>query len=69
MSKKTQPAHMGLYRAQLSCKIAKDALNGESETTLGVSPTDYALYNLLCAVEEIATALLEDREAKRSTPA
>ena len=42
------------YRCQLSCKIGRDALSGESKTPDGVSPIEYAIFNLLHAVEELS---------------
>jgi len=50
--------HPGLYRAQLSCRIGRDALEGKTKPPCGTTPTEYALYNLLHAVDEIATAMM-----------
>ena len=50
--------HPGLYRAQLFCRIGCDALEGKTKPPCGATPTEYALYNLLHAVEEIATAMM-----------
>jgi len=50
--------HPGLYRAQLSCRIGRDALEGKTKPPCGTTPTEYALYNLLHALEEIATAMM-----------
>ena len=50
--------HPGLYRAQLSCKIGRDALEGKTQCPEGVQPIDLAMFNLLHAVEEIATAMM-----------
>ena len=50
--------HPGLYRAQLSCKIGRDVLEGKSETPDGVQPIEWAMFNLLHAVEEIAKAMM-----------
>ena len=48
---------MGLYRAKLSCKIGRDALDGKTSYPPGSTRVEYALYNLLHAVEEIASAM------------
>jgi hypothetical protein len=54
--------HPGLYRAQLSCKIARDAIDGTRHQPLPYcTATEYALFNLCHAVEEIATAMMEER--------
>ena len=62
--KKVVLAHPGLYRAQLSCRIGRDALNGEITTPEGTSAVEYAIFNLLHAVEEIATEMLSKYEGK-----
>ncbi len=56
------PAHMGLYRAIMSCRIGCDALDGKINTPIGVGQTQWAVYNLLKAVEEIAKERLENIE-------
>jgi hypothetical protein len=43
-----------IYRCVLSCKIGRDALDGKSDPPAGRTPTEYAIYNLLHAVEELA---------------
>ena len=54
--------HPGLYRAQLSCRIARDAIEGKRhQAPPYCTATEYALFNLAHAVEEIATAMLEER--------
>jgi len=50
--------HPGLYRAQLFCMLGRDALEGTTKPPCDATPTEYALYNLLHAVEEIATAMM-----------
>jgi len=50
--------HPGLYRAQLSCKIGRDVLEGKTQCPDGVQPMEWAMFNLLHAVEEIATAMM-----------
>lgn len=42
------------YRCQLSCKIGRDALEGKTQPPAGCSPLEYAVFNLLHAVEELA---------------
>jgi len=49
--------HPGLYRAELSCKIGRDALEGKITPPHGVQPIEWAMFNLLHAVEEIANAM------------
>lgn len=55
---KQEPPKLGLYRARLSCRIGRDALEGKNVPP-SINPTEYALYNLLHAVEEMATAMEE----------
>ena len=50
--------HPGIYRAQLSCQIGRDVLEGKTTAPDGVRPIEYAMFNLLHAVEEIATAMM-----------
>jgi hypothetical protein len=50
--------HPGLYRAKLSCRIGRDAIEGKTPLPEGCTPIEYALFNLLHAIEEIADALL-----------
>lgn len=42
------------YRCQLSCQIGRDVLEGKTKTPAGVSPLEYAVFNLLHAVEELS---------------
>lgn len=61
--------HPGLYRATLSCRIGCAAIEGTSEPPSGVRPSDYALFNLIKAVEEIAVALaVAQKPAPPPTP-
>lgn len=46
-----------LYRAGLSCAIGRDAIEGRIEIPANVSPMEWAMINLLHAVEEIASAI------------
>lgn len=67
MTTTTKPKHMGLYRAKLSCRIACDALEGKIETPKSVSPSEWALYNIAKALEEVSMALEELIEQKTAT--
>jgi hypothetical protein len=53
------PREMALYRVSLSCKIGRDALEGIGTPIQGVTATQYALFCLLHAVEDIAKAMGE----------
>ncbi|NCC52992.1 MAG: hypothetical protein EOM20_17515 [Spartobacteria bacterium] len=57
--------HPGLYRAQLSCKIGRDVLEGKIASPDGVQPMEWALYNLLHAVEDIAKAMMPNASIER----
>jgi hypothetical protein len=48
------------YRVSLSCKIGRDAIEGKTKLPDGCSPTEYAMFNLLHAVEELAKAVAEN---------
>lgn len=48
------PAEWSAYRCQLSCKIGRDALEGKTQPPTGCSPLEYAVFNLLHAVEELS---------------
>jgi len=50
-----------LYRAELACKVGRDALNGKSEVH---DPTKFALFNILHALEDIVAYL----QLKDQTP-
>jgi hypothetical protein len=52
-----------LYRARLSCKVGRDALEGKIMTPTGCQPLEWAIYNLLHAIDDIAGAL-EKMETK-----
>ena len=54
------PREWALYRVKLNCKIGQEVLNGNTKPPDGVGRTEYALYNLLHAVEDIATAISHD---------
>jgi hypothetical protein len=51
------------HRAKMSCKIGRQALNGELVTPPGGTDKEYALYCLLSAIEDIANAI-EKLEAR-----
>jgi hypothetical protein len=50
--------HPGLYRAKLSCKVGRDVIEGKITPPDGVEPMEWSMFNLLHAVEEIATAMM-----------
>jgi hypothetical protein len=56
--------HPGLYRAQLSCKIGRDAIEGKITPPDGATPMEWAMFNLLHAVEEIAIAMMPNDQAQ-----
>lgn len=63
MTAKPKPKSIELYRAKLSCKIGKDGINGNLPNVQGLeSRTEWALYNLLSAVEDIAAHLEKEME-------
>jgi hypothetical protein len=51
--------HHGLYRAILSCTIGRDALERKGRIPPTCSPVEYAMFNLLHAVEELAKERME----------
>ena len=55
------PREWSAYRAKLSCRIGRDVIEGKTVAPGGIARTEYALYNLLHAVEEIADALSQLR--------
>jgi len=59
--------HPGLYRAQLSCKIGRDVLDGKIQCPDGVQPIEWAMFNLLHAVEEIAMAMTPEESSGQTT--
>jgi hypothetical protein len=46
-----------LYRVKLSCKIGRDIISGEAQPPPYLSKTEYALFNLFHAIEDIALHL------------
>ncbi len=62
MSAKSKPkteSEWCAYRAQASCRIGRDALDGKTEIPPGVTRQEYAMFNLLHAVEELAKLIEE----------
>lgn len=53
------PREIALYRVSLNCKIGRDALEGIEAPIQGVTASQYALFCLLHAVEDIAKAMGE----------
>lgn len=51
-----------LYRARLACRVGRDALDGKADLPKGVNNLDYAIYNLLHAVEDIAAEMEKQNE-------
>jgi hypothetical protein len=54
-AKPQTPEQWAAYRATLSCKLGIDCLNGTTPPPEGLTRTDYALYNLLHALQDLAT--------------
>jgi hypothetical protein len=50
--------HPGLYRAKLTCRVGRDALDRGGSKSCPYPPVEYALFCLLHAVEEIADAMI-----------
>ncbi len=42
------------YRCQMSCGIGRNALEGKTSPPHGVTRLEYAIYNLLHAIEELS---------------
>lgn len=55
------PREWALYRVGLACKIGRDALEGKAVPKT-CSAVEYALFNLLHAVEDIANAMGDTEE-------
>jgi len=60
-AKPKTPREWFAYRCKLSCKIGRDALDGKTKAPQGVSPLEYAVFNLLHAVEELAELTAKDK--------
>ena len=50
------------YRAKIACRIARDSMDGKNEVPNAINPMEYAIYNLLHAIEDIAIALEEIKD-------
>lgn len=55
--KQAKIAAGALYRAQLECQVGRDALEGKIPTPDGVQPIEYAVFQLLHAIEDLAKAM------------
>ena len=59
LSKKDFERSPELYRARMSCRIGRDALDGKVDgIPVGIPALEYAMYNLLHAVEDMAAAMM-----------
>ena len=69
MSKRRkQEINMPLHRAKLSCRIGRDALDGVSTLPHGVTASEYAIYNMLHAIEDIAKAMETQNSKQEMDP-
>jgi len=59
----SKPVNMALWRCIANCRIGKAVFNGEEKLPDGCSATEYAIYLLLSAVEDLA-AYFEEKETK-----
>lgn len=50
-----------LYRAELSARIGKGVIEGSANPPHGVTRTDWVLYQLLSAVEDLARGIAEEK--------
>jgi hypothetical protein len=55
------PREWAAYRCKVTCQIGRDVLSGKTKTPPGGSPLEYALFNLLHAVEELAELTSKDK--------
>lgn len=53
------PREWALYRVQCSCKIGCEALDQAQKCPPRTTTVEYALYNLLQAVNDLAQAMVE----------
>lgn len=60
-AKPKTPRGWALYRIGLNCSLGKQALDGEAQVPECCNKTDYALYCLLNAIEDIAVAMKEEK--------
>ena len=42
------------YRCQLSCQMGRNIIEGKTKPPAGVTPLEYAMFNLLHAIEELS---------------
>ena len=63
MSRDLLKKYPELYGATLNARVAQDALNG-AEPPHGCSRTEYAIYALSRAIEDIARGLIKMQEDK-----
>lgn len=76
MSKQPKPApkkpatesEWAAYRCQLSCQIGRDALEGKSEVPYGYTKLEFAVYNLLHAVEELSKITMAPLNQEKPNP-
>jgi len=59
--KRKTPREWAAYRCKLSCEIGRDALEYKIKSPPGVSPLEYAVFNLLHAIEELAELTAKDK--------
>ena len=50
------------YRCQLSCSIGRDVLSGKSAPPHGVTAMEFAIFNLLHAVEELSKRHVDETD-------
>jgi len=60
-AKPKTPREWAAYRCKVTCQIGRDALSGKTKTPAGGSPLEYAVFNLLHAVEELAELISKDK--------
>jgi len=48
-----------LYRAYLSCGVGKNVLGRKDIAPDGMTRTEWAIYNMLCAMEELTEHMIE----------
>jgi len=61
MDKPSTPREWALYRVGLSCKIGRDAIEGKGPLNYSAR-IDYAIFNILNAIEDLARAMEEEKE-------
>lgn len=48
-----------IYRCKLSCQVGKDACEGK-DIPVKINPEDWKMYQLFCAISELAEAINQD---------